>query len=1264
MKRSLTIAAFLLAICLYAGDPPNFSSLDQVLQTFSDSRKTRDLKIRGSELARKTFTETLYNQVYKPVDAAVVRHAQQLPEYQGKKIIVHDFRTPGADSKRTNVNTDRDVRLLVEVEPNRWVEIPAKKWRNTYYREFAKHTGGPANGTVEACKQHAERRFRQLPTDQFHAEASHDYADQTKSVTYERGADGKLKRVVRGDSTISVSRGANGETVVASRPNMLDVKDGTTTLGNAESLSQMYQMKSVDQLNEAAALREQLAEPDVELTEPQRAALQDQAEMFEAEGAAQARKGVETFDAVRQGYIKQGYDVGELPEQFQKGAEIIKNIDGSSSTDVEKMNADLKQAGFRDLNDFVDKMSGQMESLKLARPKKPPKLKLPSLKTVLHGAGKAAGYAGDAMSIKQRLDEARNGSHLFINFEDDDSTATKALKGTLVAALELYEVPVIDALERGWKYDELEKQYILQQTRDGKAVNPVGSFLRVSGPIVFETVKGMTVDPIIQANVAQEEGVKLVKDVFKNWQDDSIREATDDANLKRHTEHLEKAIAFDLGVVVGRRGSFTGRSLLFTPVEHGELLCFEIEPNANWTEAYTGVWELSYVAANKSMKKTLMQYPDLKAAGTPRVSFRNDNFPARKYKVTFRVFSKATGKQIDFSSTEFEAAGTPGLGNLKATLETFDGKAFEAKAPLGSKLAFQVRRIGTWDNSHRVQWFLGAQKLKDEPADDPKIHLLRFPTKDWKPRTYKVSVRMLDADEKIVAARKHEFRLAPPVPELAEFKLAGSVGKPPEAITEPVTAGDTLTFQAAVPHPKAKQAIPSRLVWQLYDAQKKPLPRFAKEVRALEAGKTVDYRFSFKVAGLENGRYILALTHQLITDPEVFKQAQFPFDVFVPVRLTRALMATDAAGKKPCLRFVPGQDVYGVIELELGKGIDAVDVKLALRSGKAHVGGTPKRVQPKAGERTAHASVRLPAKAVQSGAPIAFEIEVELPDGKSIRKILRAAAGKLEIRLIAPGQITAGRNAKFRVVVPDGFAKPVRIDVNTTGALGFVHTKNATAGKLTSFAKKRSAGDLIVTVRDAAGRKATARKRIGIVGRAAVGKNMFVEQNQVVRITGKEDWTDIAWHQTYYPGTRIVRDKFQALRTDSSKLHGKFIRYYKSGKVWGQVNAVHGFFQGKGVRYLETGEKLGEGTFVDGQFHGAVVAYFYKTNQVWTKWIYQHGILQSMTTWHSNGRIACRSSSYDAQGRQHGAFKWYDRNGRHTSTSYFSHGRLTRTQDL
>ena len=54
------------------------------------------------------------------MDKAVIDHLSQLPEYQGKRILTHDFRTPGKDG--TAVNTDRDVRVLVEVEMDRWIE--------------------------------------------------------------------------------------------------------------------------------------------------------------------------------------------------------------------------------------------------------------------------------------------------------------------------------------------------------------------------------------------------------------------------------------------------------------------------------------------------------------------------------------------------------------------------------------------------------------------------------------------------------------------------------------------------------------------------------------------------------------------------------------------------------------------------------------------------------------------------------------------------------------------------------------------------------------------------------------------------------------------------------------------------------------------------------------------------------------------------------------------------------------------------------------
>src|SRR5690554_3247979 len=119
---------------------------------------------------------TLENEVYKPVDRVIIEELAQLPEYEGKRIITHDFRTPGDDG--INVNTDRDVRVLVEVEFDRWIEVSVSKWEDTYYREFALRTGYQSVDAVDTMelRKHAAR-YRQLPTDKFHMEASRDFSD-------------------------------------------------------------------------------------------------------------------------------------------------------------------------------------------------------------------------------------------------------------------------------------------------------------------------------------------------------------------------------------------------------------------------------------------------------------------------------------------------------------------------------------------------------------------------------------------------------------------------------------------------------------------------------------------------------------------------------------------------------------------------------------------------------------------------------------------------------------------------------------------------------------------------------------------------------------------------------------------------------------------------------------------------------------------------------------------------------------------------------
>ena len=254
--------------------------------------------------------------------------------------------------------------------------MPVRQWEDVYYKEFARHTGMEVDASTPATavKQHAET-FRQLPTDRFHMEASSDYSDVGTIRAFE----------------------VNGKTKVISCPNVVRAKKGFSRLKDPGGLSRMYFEKADEQLRRAKNLENRLAGADPE----QNAVLKDRIAMYEIEGAVQLKKGIEALDALRDGYKKQGLEVGRIPKALESAMAQIRQVDGTSRTDIKKLRADiaaLKSPEINTLTDITRKVAGQIESLKLAEPQ-PARPKF-TARLSLSGAGQAAGIAGDLLSIK------------------------------------------------------------------------------------------------------------------------------------------------------------------------------------------------------------------------------------------------------------------------------------------------------------------------------------------------------------------------------------------------------------------------------------------------------------------------------------------------------------------------------------------------------------------------------------------------------------------------------------------------------------------------------------------------------------------------------------------------------------------------------------------------------------------------------------------------------------------------------------------------
>ncbi|MGE4317754.1 MAG: hypothetical protein AB7E96_02515 [Deferribacterales bacterium] len=787
MKNAKTaLLSFIILLLSFQGycAGSDYSDLTEVLKTFQDSRLTRDLKNSADKNAQRTFTKTLENNVYKPADAETVKYISDLPEYEGKRIITHDFRTPGADG--SSVNTDRDVRILAEVEPGRWAEVPADKWKDVYYKEFAKRTGYSSDDR-QKIQEHAEK-FRQLATDSFHMEASHDYSDQNLKNSADR---------------IKVTQKADGRISVESVPNIVKVKSGQGTLADAESMSMMYFHKSWEQLSRVDSA-ENISQKN----------------MHTAEGLAQMKKGMETLESVRASYEKQGYDVGRLPENFARAAEIIMSVDGSSSTDVEAVARNLQEYGFKNPADLAEYMRGQTESLKLAQKKIPSSPKI-SLET----AGNIAGFAGNLMSINQRLKEAEQGNHLFWNFDKTDSNTEKIMKAAAVAAVELMPIPLIDALERGWDVGERADKYMeyfrkeLERGETDWQVHPAFVMFAMTSTVTAETVASMTVEPLVSGAQAVSEGVKTVRDVSNNFLGDFEREKSMELQREKMTDARDRIRTIDMGEIRGFRGGLNGRSL-YDEADYGETLAFQIDRNSKWESGYFTIWELKLPDGRSiTMKdRTSASMPDSASV----IFAMPDGMPSGQYSAVVRVFETDSLLQADWREKKFRLTDSAGIGSIASFTGHFPesgGKILSGTAKPGDVLAFRAAKNGDWDK-YEVQWLVNGELYKKTNGKDPKANVLRFGTDGMSNGEYEVTLRLIDVSgtvRRIAAFSRTKFEIDDKKPPKTETAKQAEQPKPviePKTITQaPIPA------PAPVQTPAQVQSVPAQTAQSDYASQ-------------------------------------------------------------------------------------------------------------------------------------------------------------------------------------------------------------------------------------------------------------------------------------------------------------------------------------------------------------------------------------------------------------------------------------------------------------
>lgn len=274
-----------------------------------DPDAMRELR-KNDPAAWKKFHEAR-SKTYAAHDADLKKWIEEnVPEAAGKDVTIESFGTPDG--------VDRDYRAGYKVTgpdgTTQFIELKKEKWAAKSAEIFAEKTGGPTDpqGAAKWAKDH-----QQLATDQYHAEASVDMADQA-TVYNEKTRTWERRQVT---------------------PQAELVKQGKGTLLDPDGYGKTYETKVIEAYAEGNVL----------------------------DAYKQADKAVHSLEGVQDGYARQGYGVKELPPKLKEGIQAIKDVESGKLTPAEA-DAKLKRLGNSGgLPDFMEKISGQFAGLKWAR---------------------------------------------------------------------------------------------------------------------------------------------------------------------------------------------------------------------------------------------------------------------------------------------------------------------------------------------------------------------------------------------------------------------------------------------------------------------------------------------------------------------------------------------------------------------------------------------------------------------------------------------------------------------------------------------------------------------------------------------------------------------------------------------------------------------------------------------------------------------------------------------------------------------------------
>ena len=302
----------------------------------------------------------------------------------------------------------------------------------------------------------------------------------------------------------------------------------------------------------------------------------------------------------------------------------------------------------------------------------------------------------------------------------------------------------------------------------------------------------------------------------------------------------------------------------------------------------------------------------------------------------------------------------------------------------------------------------------------------------------------------------------------------------------PVQNGDELRFEAEVEHPASDPPIPTQLFWQVYDSEKRPIEGLSKSIDTYETGGKKTYTFGFIPDHFNNGDYYTALTHRLVSNPEVAIQSVYPFTVFQAAVIEKILVTDGKGDLTHRSEIKTGISPQIFVYYNLAKDSDRVMVEMTAKelvSGKILENVTVER--PREGEKPPYrVGLGLPESLLKGGDHVSFQVKITSQDRQTLSASteFQIIQQEYELRIVAPKVIMGNQSADYTIIVPDDFKGPFSVRA-AGGGLEISKSSDPLQGQILGTASASdSTHTLSFLVRDAEGRSARGTASITVRG--------------------------------------------------------------------------------------------------------------------------------------------------------------------------------------